>query len=493
MYDYAELPTLVLNEIFGYLSVKERIKAKSVCRTWREEIELREQKSDTLVLHLGPYPWNVHWTETNNRRLMKFENSFKVKNLDILEHPLSRELLNKTKKLAILRSFGSLNSEYPTIEPCLSYFGNCEVIEIRDVFIGGELTFELDKLRVLVFNNSSVDKLVLNCPSLEMLFLNKRVNEIDFQNVKKLKRLICFGWPETVSLDGKVFESLEYLNLNLTVAHEPVNDRLLDRMSMLKRLVIYSNNLQADLEIIREQQKRFGLKNLEVLFDGFRGPVRVASGEDTHEVMHVDKWLSKLFENYSKLEESSLCDTTVDYSKLFNKFKILPSNFFERFPQLATIEITQVTNYTHLFGFLKCCPFVQQLNIHLNSKVDANLILCQIMPLLHPSLKHVAIVEECPSAVLKIDLAFLRLFHVAALRVETTRISAQFIRKVAARKGPYLQSIAFEMSTTGRYICIFFPKNVLLLLDDGQSMEFPTVDPLISHMKSDPYLRSLLL
>ena len=58
MHDYSQLPTLVLNEIFGYLNVEE-VKCKPVCRTWKEEIELREKKNDTLVLHLGPYHWNT--------------------------------------------------------------------------------------------------------------------------------------------------------------------------------------------------------------------------------------------------------------------------------------------------------------------------------------------------------------------------------------------------------------------------------------------------
>ena len=304
MYDYSRLPTLVLNEIFGYLSVKERIKAKSVCRTWKEEIDLREQKSDTLILNLSLYPWNLHWTETNNRRLMKFENSFQVKNLAILKHPLAKVLLKKTKKLAIVDFYDILDPVAKSINPYLGCFENCVEIEIRGVRLEETLTFNLPKLKVLVIKDTTVDKLVLNCPSLEVLFWNQRVNEIRFQNAKKLKRLLCFGWPATVWLKGK-FSSLEYLNF--FAAHdEPVNDRLLDRMPKLKRLVLYSNNPQADLKIIREQQKRLDLQYLEVLFNGFRDPVE----------FQLETRSPKLI---------------INYSQLFDKFKILPSNFFERF------------------------------------------------------------------------------------------------------------------------------------------------------------------
>ena len=342
MYDYSRLPTLVLNEIFGYLSVKERIKAKSVCRTWREEIELRERKSDTLVLHFGPYLWNVHWTETNNRRLMKFENSFEVKRLTFLEHPLTRELLERTKKLAIVYFCrNDYVQDVSHLQPYLGYFGHCEEIELRGLRLEGTLTFKLPKLKVLVFNNCSPNKLVLNCPSLEVLFWDQKILEIDFRSATKLKRLICFGWPAKVSLKGKL-QSLEYLNF-YAAQREPVNDRLLDWMPKLKRLVIYSGDPQADLESIRQQQKRLDRKNLEVLFSGFLEPVGFELGPATNPIVYIDQRVDQLFENYSKLAESSPWKVSIDYTNLFNKFKILPSDFFERFSEPFLSNLLEVS------------------------------------------------------------------------------------------------------------------------------------------------------
>ena len=204
MYDYAGLPTLVLNEIFGYLSVKQRVKCKSVCGAWKEDVELREQMSDTLVLHLGPYPCNMRWTQTNNRGLMKFENSFEMKTLTILEHPLTRTLLKKTKKLAIVHFCKRiLSPETSNIQPYLRYFRQCEEIDIKNYQLEGTLTFDLPKLKVLAINDSLFKKLALNCPSLEVLFWNSAVQKVHFQNTKKLKRLICYGWSARVSLNGK--------------------------------------------------------------------------------------------------------------------------------------------------------------------------------------------------------------------------------------------------------------------------------------------------
>ena len=495
MYGYADLPSLVpvIDTIIGFLSVKERIKFKSVCRSWKAEIELREQKSNTLVLHFGPYRWNTRWSQTNNGGLMKFENSFEVKAFTFLEHSLARSLLERTKKLAILNSDGgAFNQETPDLQPYLGYFKHCEEIEIRKFPLQQTLTFNLPKLKVLVINEIPVDKLVLNCPLLEVLFWNSTVQEIKFQNVKKLKRLICFGWPANISLDGK-FESLEYLNL-FTVDDERVNDRLLDLMPRLKRFVLYSSNPHADLESIHTQQKRFGLKNLEILSSGFRDPVKIALNHNSCGFVVVNLCVEQLFDNYSKLVENSLWKVSIDYSQLFSQFKILPNNFFERFSEPCVIEISKVTNYTHLFGFLQCYPVIQQLRIHF-SKVKANQIL-DLVHSLQPSLTNLAIVEVRPSDVLKIDLSFMRLFNLALLNLESTRLPVEFVRKVAAKRGPHFTGIVFEEITTGHEILICFDTQGSILINfitEPRNYQFSSVKHLITGMQSDPRLNALLL
>ena len=505
MCDYADLPKLVpvMDRILGYLSVKERVRCKGVCRTWRAEIELRDRKSDNLVLHLGPYRRNMRWTETNNRRLMKFENSFQMKNLTVLGHPLSRSLLKKTKKLAFIDfNTTTLNPTILAIQPYLSYFDQCEEIEIRCSRPESALTFDLPKLKVLVFkdnaidkmlsSNSPIDKLVLNCPSLEVLFYNRRVNFLHFQNVKKLKRLICFGWPATVLLNGK-FSSLVYLNL-FAARDEPVNDRLLERMPKLKRLVLYSKNLQADLKIIREQQKRCGLENLEVLFNGFRDPFEIYLDTDDPKFIIADPYVDHLHENYSKLVENLPWSVCVDYSQLFNKFKILPSNFFERFSDVLAIQIFEVANYTHLLGFLKCYPFVERVRIHF-SKVDAYRVI-DLVHMLQPSLTELSIVEDRPSDLLMIDLSFLLLLNLTQLDLVSTHLPVEFLRRVAAKRGQHLNVFKFgEVESCHKMFIAFLPTGVFLFDSTCQlgTPLCPSVEALIAHMQSDPHLNTFLL
>ena len=479
MFDYANLPTLALNAIFGYLNIKERVRCKGVCRTWRKEIELREQKSDTLVLHSGPYLWNQRWSETNNRGLMKFENSFEMKALTILDHPLTRELLEKTKKLAIMHFCKSVFGSASNLLPYLGHFKQCEQIEIKNLQLNGTLKFDLPKLKVLVINDSPTEKLVLNCPSLEVLSWNWQVEEIDFQDAKKLKRIICFDWPEKVS--SNKLESLESLNLIVAFA---LNDSLLDLMPNLKQFVIYPRNPQADLDSVRRQQERYGMADLEILPFGFRGAGELALSPDMEGVLALDLCVDELFENYSKLEENSPWRVCIDYAKLFGKFKILPSNFFERFSEPFAIEISAVTNYTHLFEFLRCYPTLHKVSIHF-SKVKADRILDAMM-LLQPALKELTIVEKQTEDVIDIDFSFMRHFNLTIVNLVSSGLPADFIRAVAAKRGPHFTGISFEDIENGRRLAIYFSPQGVLLFDVSTgtiSSCFGTVEELIAYMQ----------
>ena len=491
------LPTLVLNQIFGYLNVKQRTKCKLVCRVWKEEIELREQNSDTLIMHLGPFRWNMHWSQANNGGLMKFESSLDLKDLQSMQHLLNRPLLSSIKKLAILNFVRNpFEGDISSVQWYIGHLRQCEEIELLNFQLRGTLTFDLPKLRTLAIKDSPADKLVLNCPSLEVLFASSRIREIDFRSTKKLKRLICYGWPVKVSLRNKVFQSLEYLNL-LVGRGEPVEDRLLDRMPKLKRFVIYSNNLLADLEIIREQQKRLGLSDLEILPSGFREPVEIAvDAEGPLGFLRIDRCTDVLFENYSKLVESSPWKVWIDYSALFSKFKILPSDFVDRFGTPFEIEISEVTSHSHLYQFLRCYPCVQQLKLHSFSKLKADRIL-DLMLLLQPPLQRVTIVEEHPSELLKINFSFMSFFDLVQVKLKSTRMPADCIRQVMARAGPHFNGFLFTKlthCTNGHRLGIHQSPHGILLTDKAVgSKMFASIEELIDYARTDSYMRTYLL
>ena len=121
---------------------------------------------------------------------------------------------------------------------------------------------------------------------------------------------------------------------------ELVDDRLLNRTPKLKRLVLYSRNLRADLESIREQQKRFYLPNLEVFFSVFRDPVKIELNPSEVKFMIADRCIEKLHENYSKLVENSPWRVCNNHLHLFRHFKIFATIFKQSNRWLLTRLLT---------------------------------------------------------------------------------------------------------------------------------------------------------
>ena len=445
MNGYADLPKLVpvMDTLLSYLNVKDRVKFKSVCRSWKAEIERREAKSDTLVLHCGPYLLNVRWNPASGRGLMKYENSFEMRTTSILDHPMTISRLQKIKKLAIVHVCQSLltpvvGNIQNNMHAYLGHFEQCEEIELKNFLFQCPLVFNLPKLKVLVID-SAVEELALNCPSLEVLCWTSLIPKILFHNLNKLKRLTCFSWPAMAT--PSKFESLEYLNM-IGVRTEILNGRLLSRMPNLKRFVIYSCDPRGDQRAIRKQAKRYGLNDLELLFCGFCDPVKLELRVGTEGFVRIDRCVDQVFAHYSKLVESLPWELRIDYSKLFSAFKILPNDFVERFVGASTIEIREVTNYNHLFGFLQCFPAIQKMRISF-SKVNAERVLA-LVHLLQPSLNELTIVEERPADLLKIDLSFMYLFNLVILNVMSTHIPIEFIHRAAAKRGLYFNMLVFE-------------------------------------------------
>ena len=214
-------------------------------------------------------------------------------------------------------------------------------------------------------------------------------------------------------------------------------------------------------------------------------------------LVRIDRCVEPLFDNYSKLVENSPWLVWIDYSKLFSKFRILPSNFFERFSQAYSIEISEVTNYTHLFEFLKCYPSVQQLRIHF-SKVKADRIL-ELVHLLQPSLTELTIVEERPSNVLEIDLSFMCLLNLSHLCFESTHLPIEFVRKVATKaatkRGAHFSSFTFvETALTYHRIIICFASSNSVLIDFscGRTFEFSSAEELILFLQGNRHLSIFL-
>ena len=423
-----ELPTLVINAIFDYLSLKERIKCKSVCVQWRIEIELKDKNKEVLILHTDAYSLNRRWLYTNNRGLMRYENSFEMKSLDFLKQPFTRSYFKSIKKLAIF-DFAVTCFEIENFYQYINFFSKCEKIEINGVDTElDEMLINLPKLRVLAISHFAINKLIIDCPLLHTFIIYPLFcKEIIYKNPKPLKHLEAKNCFLNFKITGK-FTSLEFFKLFNELIK--LDGNLLSKTPNLKQLIIYTK-FNEDIKYLENQKKLHNLNELDILVSGFKGIRAVRPAINKNPILlKDDNEIGKLFDNYSNLVENSIWNTKVDYFKLIQKFKILPSNFFEKF-YVRIVVIEKVYNYLHLFQFLKFCSHLEAFDLYY-SNVDSKLILGQSF-IFAPSLILFRIFEDNHLNLIEFgkNLAFIRFLEkLICICIASSRIPVKLIKKV---------------------------------------------------------------
>ena len=131
------LPALVLNKIFRFLSVKERIKCEQVCLEWQKQIKAFDAERDSLMLHLGCYRPNKRWSWTNQQALVRVENTFEIDSIELLQDALNILELKNLKKVKLVNSSGIVSRcVLSEIHVYLAQFVDCEELEIEEFSLG---------------------------------------------------------------------------------------------------------------------------------------------------------------------------------------------------------------------------------------------------------------------------------------------------------------------------------------------------------------------
>ena len=427
MFDYANLPLLVLNEIFGYLSSKDKIKAKAVCANWKNAIKSKDQSTTSLICHIGPYQLNRKWCWS--KKMMNYGESFAIKDFEFFKRPLTRFYLKDLKRLNVFNYFTVFEAHYISeLHTYFDFLTQLEELEISGVNLG-EPKFNLPELKVLVLNKVDADYLELNCPKLETFVLWGRVDRINYKCSAHLKHMQCSNYGLTFSRNTK-FPSLECLDLlNETM---DVRDDLLKEMPNLKKLIVYPGMGMLSAKAFEKQKRRYGLNELEILLSGFDGLKNLPPTHKSETTFRLDELsLDYIFDNYTKLVEPVKWFTYIDYDLVFAKFRILPNNFFTKFPDISDIQIGDtVVNYDHLVEFLRLCPSVGCLAINLSKfQKDRPDILDQLF-LLTPALRILIIKEDYKKSAdysFDYDLTFLHTLKIVFVRYTCSVLHVKFI------------------------------------------------------------------
>ena len=422
MYDYSTLPSLVLDQIFGYLDYKERIRAK-VCRRWKNEIEFKAKRNDNLIFYIGVYPMNRKWIWSNNKRLIKIENSFKIKKLDFLRSSYTLNHFRRLKKISIFNSvtlFDDMEVERPNEH--VNLFGECEELEVYGFRFEGRTVFKLNKLRVLVIAEVGCEHLQLNCPKLEVFICLCNIPEIDYRYANKLKHIECFD--DCLNKSTVKFGSLAYLTL--FSAGEPIKGDLLNYMPNLKKLILFSKTSKQQLNVLKRQKAYYGLNELKLFCAGF-GDDAIIKQNWPDLVFGIDAYtIDDIFVHYTKLTEPITRNSFIDYNALFDKFKILPGDFFTKVRFIKSVRLGKVDSYKHLFEFLKNCPQLDTVRFSPSMISKPEFFDCLF--LLTPFIRLLCI-RDCKLDMSKLNLTFLLNLHLANVELESTYLPIQFMKK----------------------------------------------------------------
>ena len=366
MNNFSNLPTLFLIELFKYINFKERLKISRVCRNWREVVF--SLNPVTLFCYFDFYPKNLRWSYAN--KVIGYENSLEVCNLNFLQHKLTINFFQAIKKLIIFNiDFGREGIE--NFEKHIQHFKSLEQLELNGFNFKKKSTFDFPKLRILVLKdvciNNSNYTIDLAAPNLEVFVCWKLICNVRFlESPAKLKYLECVNCNYDFKFNCE-FSNLEHLNFFDTTGS--IRDDFLSDLPNLKKIVLYNNFSRTDLEQFKRRREAYAMDDLEILFLGFEDVyVKPTIGYNFSHMLQRSNIID-LIENYSKLSNSIVSwPVYVDFSELISQFnEALPNSFFKKFTNIKTLHVGKLKDQLALVEFIRNCGYVEHLRIFYSS------------------------------------------------------------------------------------------------------------------------------
>ena len=201
-----DLPVLVLQEIFSFLNIQEKLRVRSVCRQFKFIVETVNHQRN-LCLYSTGYPYNQRWCFSKQ----------KVMEEDMLYLQLEIDLDNSRKfdlQIEFLRNLQMLYLH--RVGPKIDYFleqVNC-LCKLKVLMIDGS-RIKLEKLsssclEKLSLRNCGFRLIELDTPNLTSFVLWNDEGAIEFAVFRfplKVKHLECFQFDSSVLMGLKNLET----------------------------------------------------------------------------------------------------------------------------------------------------------------------------------------------------------------------------------------------------------------------------------------------
>ena len=245
----ADLPVIVLKEIFDFLSIQERLRLRSTCKAWKFVIETFNSPP-SLCIYSNKYPYKERWSffdrivtedemlylnRYSNRRLsLKMEffrtlQSLYLYNIDDKKVNHFLEELNSLPRLKVLMitkgrihlkrlslaSLEKLSLEYCVVDPIkldtpnLNSLVYKNVLEKNDV-INFRFPLRVKHLQCLSFNSN-----LIQLKNLETLACKMIAPDFSLNDFKSLRRLEIWPHEDDLPLMRRIHEQRNRLNRNL--------------------------------------------------------------------------------------------------------------------------------------------------------------------------------------------------------------------------------------------------------------------------------------
>ena len=355
-----ELPELPFEQVLSYLSLKDRLNARTVSRAWRNTFD--RYPLNTLCYSnrpigriLGKSRWvSGAFTQNfiNSRRFASFFDTFGQTILFSLKHLRLCDLyLTKRDREAFARILNS--------------FSQLEELDVIWSELKQQDVLNLPMLTSLqLFEAHGIGKLTLEAPRLQKVKIQRCFSCLKLKIVpgESVERCLVDRWEYT---DMKKLKNLQFLYFS----HLPRDDpTFLSSLEHLKEIHLLHNESVGDLF---EQKRRLGRANLKIYLCGL--PINGPHDPALHVYNNYldEEWLVFLAENRSILADEIPFHILLDYEKIERVAPGLEVDLLKRFIDLNEVEVYVPVRDTQRFlDLLKNCENISKLSFSCDQPQD---------------------------------------------------------------------------------------------------------------------------
>ena len=343
-----ELPELPFEQVLSYLSLKDRLNARTVSRAWRNTFD--RYPLNTLCYSnrpigriLGKSRWvSGAFTQNfiNSRRFASFFDTFGQTILFSLKHLRLCDLyLTKRDREAFARILNS--------------FSQLEELDVIWSELKQQDVLNLPMLTSLqLFEVHGIKKLTLEAPRLQKVTFRHCYNlSVEIIPGESVERLLVDHWEYT---DMEKLKNLQFLYVDYLT---DIDSTFLSSLQQLKE--IYTNE-RDDVSELFEKKRRLGRANLKIylcglLLNGPHDPAINALRDSYYDNLNGE-WFVFLAENRSRLADEIPFYSSLYYSDIERVAPGLEVDLLKRFTDLKEVTIDRpVQDIQRFLDLLKNC------------------------------------------------------------------------------------------------------------------------------------------